>query len=107
MSKRAVGPSPGEFEAYPMDFAFSEKTKEFERRLLAFMYEHIYPNEPRYYVQTERNRWKPTRIIEELKPKARTAGLWNIFLPVDEKVAGVSILGIAAVVVGIVPTTGG
>src|SRR6266513_2938565 len=74
MSKRAVGPSPGEFEAYPMDFAFSEKTKEFERRLLAFMDEHIYPNEPRYYEQTERNRWQPTRIIEELKPKARARG---------------------------------
>src|SRR5947207_525752 len=90
MSKRAVGPSPGEFEAYPMDFAFSEKTKEFERRLLAFMDEHIYPNEPRYYEQTERNRWQPTRIIEELKPKARTAGLWNLFLPDDEQGAGLS-----------------
>src|SRR6266571_4221703 len=90
MSKRAVGPSPGEFEAYPMDFAFSEKTKEFERRLLAFMDEHIYPNEPRYYEQTERNRWQPTRIIEELKPKARTAGLWNLFLPDDENGAGLT-----------------
>src|SRR5436853_1457454 len=90
MSKRAVGPSPGEFEAYPMDFAFSEKTKEFERRLLAFMDEHIYPNEPRYYEQTERNRWQPTRIIEELKPKARTARLWNLFLPDDENGAGLT-----------------
>src|SRR6059058_3208340 len=90
MSKRAVGPSPGEFEAYPMDFAFSEKTKEFERRLLAFMDEHIYPNEPRYYEQTERNRWQPTRIVGELKPKARTAGLWNLFLPDDENGAGLT-----------------
>src|SRR5437764_2250313 len=90
MSKRAVGPSPGEFEAYPMDFAFSEKTKEFERRLLAFMDEHIYPNEPRYYEETEGNRWQPTRIIEELKPKARTAGLWNLFLPDDENGAGLT-----------------
>jgi len=73
-----------------MDFAFSEKTKEFERRLLAFMDEHIYPNEPRYYEQTERNRWQPTRIIEELKPKARTAGLWNLFLPDDENGAGLT-----------------
>ncbi len=73
-----------------MDFAFSEKTKEFERRLLAFMDEHIYPNEPSYYEQTERNRWQPTRIIEELKPKARTAGLWNLFLPDDENGAGLT-----------------
>src|SRR5438874_183608 len=90
MSKRAVGPSPGEFEAYPMDFAFSEKTKEFERRLLAFMDEHIYPNEPRYYREIENNRWAPTRVIEELKPKARTAGLWNLFLPDDENGAGLT-----------------
>jgi len=73
-----------------MDFAFSEKTKEFERRLLAFMDEHIYPNERRYYEQTERNRWQPTRIIEELKPKARAAGLWNLFLPDDENGAGLT-----------------
>ena len=73
-----------------MDFAFSEKTKEFERPLVAFMDEYIYPNEPRYYEQTERNRWQPTRIIEELKPKARAAGLWNLFLPNDENGAGLT-----------------
>ena len=73
-----------------MDFAFSEKTKEFERRLLAFMDQHIYPNERRYYEQTERNRWQPTRIIEELKPKARAAGLWNLFLPDDDNGAGLT-----------------
>ena len=67
-----------------MDFAFSEKTKEFVVRLLAFMDEYIYPNEPRYYEETGRNRWQPTRIVEELKPKARAAGLWNLFLPNDE-----------------------
>src|SRR2546425_7488370 len=54
------------------------------------MDEHIYPNEPRYYEQTERNRWQPTRIIEELKPKARAAGLWNLFLPDDENGAGLT-----------------
>jgi acyl-CoA dehydrogenase len=67
-----------------MDFAFSEKTKEFAGRLLAFMDEYIYPNEPRYYEVTGRKRWQPTRIVEELKPKARAAGLWNLFLPNDE-----------------------
>ena len=73
-----------------MNFEFSEKTKELERRLLAFMNEHIYPNEPHYYKETERNRWQPTRIIEELKPKARAAGLWNLFLPDDENGAGLT-----------------
>ena len=73
-----------------MNFEFSEKTKELERRLLAFMDEHIYPNEQRYYDEIERNRWQPTRIIEELKPKARVAKLWNLFLPGDESGAGLT-----------------
>ncbi|MBA0085525.1 MAG: acyl-CoA dehydrogenase family protein [Acidobacteria bacterium Pan2503] len=67
-----------------MDFAFSETTKEFVGRLLAFMDEYIYPNESRYYEETGRNRWQPTRVVEELKPKACAAGLWNLFLPNDE-----------------------
>lgn len=73
-----------------MNFEFSEKTKELQRRLLAFMDEHIYPNEQCFYEEIERNRWQPTRIIEELKPKARGAGLWNLFLPDDENGAGLT-----------------
>jgi acyl-CoA dehydrogenase len=73
-----------------MDFAFSEKTKEFQGRLLGFMDEHIYPNERRYYEEIERNRWQPTGIVEELKPKARAARLWNLFLPDDENGAGLT-----------------
>ena len=73
-----------------MDFEFSEKTKEFQRRLLAFMDEHIYPNERRYDQEIERNRWQPTGIVEELKPKARAARLWNLFLPDDENGAGLT-----------------
>ncbi len=73
-----------------MNFEFSAKTRELERQLLAFMDEHIYPNEPRYYKETQLNRWQPTRIIEELKPKARAAGLWNLFLPDDENGAGLT-----------------
>jgi len=73
-----------------MNFEFSEKTKELERRLLAFMDEHIYPNEQRYCDEIERNRWQPTRIIEELKPKARAAKLWNLFLPDEEGGAGLT-----------------
>ena len=73
-----------------MDFEFSDKTKELQRRLLAFMDEHICPNETRYYEQTEHERWQPTQVIEELKPKARTAGLWNLFLPDSEDGAGLT-----------------
>ena len=73
-----------------MRFEFSEKTKDFQRRLLAFMDAHIYPNELRFEEEIERNRWQPVRIVEELKPKARAAGLWNLFLPADENGAGLS-----------------
>src|SRR6202045_2895454 len=54
------------------------------------MDEHIYPNEQRFHHEVERDRWTPTRIIEELKPKARAAGLWNLFLPNDENGAGLT-----------------
>jgi acyl-CoA dehydrogenase len=66
-----------------MDFALSDKVKHLQRRLQAFMDEYIYPNERRYYDEIERNRWSPPTVIEELKPKARAAGLWNLFLPDD------------------------
>lgn len=64
-----------------MHFEFSDKAKDFQRRLEAFMEAHIYPNEKRYYEEIARDRWTPTEIVEELKPKARAEGLWNLFLP--------------------------
>jgi acyl-CoA dehydrogenase len=67
-----------------MNLQFSEKAKELQRRLLAFMDEHIYPNEQRHAEEVQRHGWKPSRIIEDLKPKARAAGLWNLFLPDNE-----------------------
>ena len=78
-----------------MNFELSEKTESFQERLLAFMDEHIYPNEQRYYSEIERDRWKPTRVIEELKPKARAAGLWNLFLPDSEYGGGLTNLDYA------------
>jgi len=66
-----------------MDFALSDKVKDLQRRLQGFMDEYIYPNERRYYSEIELNRWSPPTVIEELKPKARAAGLWNLFLPDD------------------------
>ena len=69
-----------------MDFDYSDKVKALRERLLAFMDQHIYPNEARFFQEVEANRakgnaWLPTTLIEELKPKAREAGLWNLFLP--------------------------
>ena len=69
-----------------MDFDYTPKVKELQARLLKFMDEHIYPNEARFFREIAENRangnaWIPTTLIEELKPKARAAGLWNLFLP--------------------------
>lgn len=71
-----------------MHFEYSEKIKYLQKKLNAFMEEHIYPNEALFYEQIEENtrqgnRWQPVPIIEELKPKARAEGLWNLFLPVE------------------------
>jgi acyl-CoA dehydrogenase len=74
-----------------MNFEFTDKVKSLQKRLAAFMDEHIYPNEQRY--QDELNpddRWRPSEIIEELKPKARAAGLWNLFLPESSDGAGLT-----------------
>jgi acyl-CoA dehydrogenase len=70
-----------------MEFEYSERCKILQGKLLSFMDEHIYPNEKAYKQEVDRNgrekgnRWLPTSIIEELKPKARQQGLWNLFLP--------------------------
>ena len=65
-----------------MDFEYSARVREMQQRLAAFMDEHIYPNEPAYYAHTRSDeRWEPVPIIETLKPLARKAGLWNLFLP--------------------------
>src|SRR5580700_7846234 len=73
-----------------MNFEFSAKTIELRARLQMFMDAHVYPNEARFHQEVERNRWKPTRIVEELKAKARDAGLWNLFLPAHEHGAGLT-----------------
>src|SRR5713226_3206432 len=74
-----------------MHFEFPEKVRDLQKRLTAFMEEHIYPNEPRYHQHTNGpDRWQPVPVIEELKPKARAAGLWNLFLPESEHGAGLT-----------------
>ena len=74
-----------------MHFEHSPKVKDLQRRFVAFMREHIYPNEATFHRQiAEGDRWQPTAIVEELKPKARAAGLWNLFLPDSEYGAGLT-----------------
>jgi len=78
-----------------MDFAFSDKVKSLQRRLQSFMDEQVYPNEERFHHEVEAfrregNPWRPTAVVEELKAKAKAAGLWNLFLPDSEHGAGLS-----------------
>jgi acyl-CoA dehydrogenase len=73
-----------------MDFAYSDKVKSLQQKLRRFMDAHVYPNEHRYHEEVEANRakgdpWVPSRLIEELKPKARAEGLWNLFLPRSQR----------------------
>lgn len=74
-----------------MFFDMSERGNKLQEQVQAFMDEHIYPNESRYYQQIEEgDRWEPLSIIEELKEKARAQGLWNLFLPESEYGAGLT-----------------
>jgi acyl-CoA dehydrogenase len=69
-----------------MEFGYSDKVKALQDKLGRFMDEHVYPNEHRFDEEVEENtrrgqRWTPTRLIEELKPKARAQELWNLWWP--------------------------
>jgi acyl-CoA dehydrogenase len=66
-----------------MDFEHNQRTKDYLARLTAFMDEHVYPNEHLYHQQIEEapSRWQVPAIMEQLKEKARAAGLWNLFMP--------------------------
>ena len=69
-----------------MHFDYTDKVQDLRARLLEFMDTHVYPNEARFNQEVAENRakgnaWIPTKLVEELKPKARAAGLWNLFLP--------------------------
>jgi acyl-CoA dehydrogenase len=74
-----------------MNFEFSAKVRELQRHLSGFMEEHIYPNEAAWLAHCHGpDKWEPAPIVEELKPKARAAGLWNLFLPASERGAGLT-----------------
>jgi acyl-CoA dehydrogenase len=74
-----------------MEFEHSEKVRTLQARVEAFMAEHIYPSEEELFAQvSEGDRWQPVPLLEELKAKARAAGLWNLFLPESEYGAGLT-----------------
>ncbi|WP_159347064.1 acyl-CoA dehydrogenase family protein [Roseomonas harenae] len=90
-----------------MDFSFSPKVQELRSRLQTFMDEHVIPNDHLHHEQlaTASDRWQPVPITEALKPKAREAGLWNLFLPASEHGAGLTNLEYAplAEIMGRIP----
>ena len=77
-----------------MNFSHSDKTLELMSRVQKFMDEEISPNEALYLEQLDRGEdwttWKVPPIAEELKTKAKEAGLWNLFLPSEEHGAGLT-----------------
>ncbi len=75
-----------------MDFEYSERTMKIQREIEEFMDAYIYPNEELYYQQLDEgeSRWEHPPILEELKDKAKSAGLWNLFLPDSERGAGLT-----------------
>ncbi len=75
-----------------MDFAYSQKVEDYRARLSAFMDEVVYPNEQTFFEQHAAgdDRWQLPPVMEEMKAKARDAGLWNLFLPDSKYGAGLT-----------------
>jgi acyl-CoA dehydrogenase len=74
-----------------MDFEYSPKVKALQKRVGAFMDNHVYPNQKRYKDEVASgDRWQPVAVIEELKKKARAEELWNLFLPESKRGAGLT-----------------
>lgn len=80
-----------------MGFEFSEKSLKLREQLTAFMHEHVYPNENLFWEQIDNadDRWDRPPILEELKAKAKSSGLWNLFLPDSHYGAGLTNLDYA------------
>src|SRR5277367_5131167 len=78
-----------------MDFSHSDKVCLLQDQVQSFMDTYIYPSEPRFEEELDKNRrdgnpWRPTAVMEELKSKAKAQNLWNLFLPHSEHGAGLS-----------------
>ena len=87
-------------------FGLSDRALDYQKRLTAFMDEYVYPNEETYFRQGQTgDRWQPRQIIEDLKVKAKAAGLWNLFLPDSSLGAGLTNLEYATLceIMGRVP----
>ena len=73
-----------------MDFMYTPKVNALRKQVDDFMQEHTFPSEKLYKEQLDANRkagktWEPVPVVEELKKKAKTAGLWNMFLPESQR----------------------
>ncbi|HTZ38021.1 MAG TPA: acyl-CoA dehydrogenase family protein [Stellaceae bacterium] len=75
-----------------MDFEHSDKVKSLRAQLVDFMEREVYPAEAVFERQLAEapSRWQIPPVMEELKKKARAAGLWNLFLPESELGAGLN-----------------
>ena len=75
-----------------MDFDYTPKVRELIAAVSAFMDENVYAREAEYseYVDAADSRWCVPPVIEDLKSKAKAAGLWNLFLPESDYGAGLS-----------------
>ena len=74
-----------------MEFGYGERVQHYQTKLLDFMAEHVYPNEARYYSEAATlGPWSVYPVVEDLKPLARQAGLWNLFMPDSRFGAGLS-----------------
>ncbi len=74
-----------------MDFGYSDKAKDVRDRVATFMEAYVYPNEQKMLAEIATgDRWQPIPYLDELKEKAKAAGLWNLFLPESELGAGLS-----------------
>ena len=75
-----------------MNFEYSDKVSRLRERVTEFMNEYVYPNEAAYeeYIDASEDRWVIPPVMEELKAKAKEAGLWNLFLPESEYGAGLT-----------------
>ena len=93
-----------------MNFDHTPKVQALQARLWAFMHQHVLPREAEYHDELDGyraagNPWQPSQVIESLKPLAREAGLWNLFLPQSDHGAGLTNLEYAplAEIMGSVP----
>jgi acyl-CoA dehydrogenase len=85
-----------------MDFRHSERSIEYQRKVDAFLVEHVYPAEHDFEEQAAAFRFAGTpyrtpAVLQDLKAEARRRGLWNLFLPDADHGAGLTVLDYAPI----------